>query len=113
MYIHESRGHPIIKPCVLFLHTRYTEVHVYMDRLYSYTPSCACMCRPTQLQKTSHFATPLTTALAVLFLKIFKLCFTNTCIFRLVHVATVIGILGFFNVKFVIFEGKYSSKAFV
>ena len=31
----------------------------------------------------------------------------------LVHVATVIGILGFFNVKFVIFEGKYRSKAFV
>ena len=78
------------------------------------TPRVALVCvRPTQLQKTSHFATPLTTALAVLFLKIFKLCFTNTCIFRLVHVATVIGILGFFNVKFVIFEGKYRSKAFV
>ena len=53
MYIHETRGRPIMEPYVLFPHTRYTEV--YMDR---YTPGCACV---HTFRSHAHFAAPLTT----------------------------------------------------
>ena len=50
MFMHKTSL--FLKLCVLFPHTRYTEV--YMDL---YTPRCACV----HMQKPSHFAAPLIT----------------------------------------------------
>ena len=73
MYIHETRGRPSMEPCVLFPHTRYTDV--YMDL---YTPRCAVYTHlETILCRIIDHRYPLAihVALAVPFIKTFKLCF--------------------------------------
>ena len=64
MYIHETRGCPIMEPCVLFLHTMYTEV---------YTPRCACV--RTFRSHTIDHRWSLAIALAVPFIKTIQVMF--------------------------------------
>ena len=89
MYTHGTSGRPVMEPCVLFPHTRYTEV--YMDRLYRYTPRCACVYTHSEVTLccTIDHRGSLAIALVVQFLKTFKLCFIYSFFFfKIIGAAT-------------------------
>ena len=126
--IHSKSGCPIMKPCVLFPHTRWTEV--YIDLPYRYGPCCACKCtcadaesitlcthaKAITLGRSIDHRWPLTIALAVPFIWNFLVTFSFFFFFYEVHVATTgpatfwptplvheLGILG----KFVLVHVQY------